>query len=492
MDVNGFWSVVDRVKDSPQPEVDIKEELRDLPPEEIVSYQEHLDRMRVQAYKWDLWGAACLINAVCPEEDFLGFRYWLISRGRRIYQEAIDNPDSLADLPTYGDHEDHVGVAVLLASEDFGHAALTVYKEITGEEMQRGDVVDREPQGELWDVHHDVEEAATRLPRLFAKLCSAGADGPLEISREHSRTGKPWWKSWYQMWPFGNKTCELAKHAESQADRYADRDLPLALWWAATALLNDPSLHRTRTLFFESAAKIVLCGVTGITLEHSKDFSIVHAQLASGGVPPQHISKAVDVMLSTFYSEMVTAKFEPLMKRMNSGGTPERGAMLLQGEDFEHGRVLATVFAGAVVELGNNLTFVANPDRHGWQDFATKDEGYSDSQIRMWRSALAAVLQPVSAARWSHVCSDLASIFREGGNVKFADGWASLSASHDDKEMDLVVGTARINYARCGALSMWLRDLARCPSEYDARKWRGEKLLPPAAMLVNFWEDGES
>ena len=81
------------------------------------------------AYTWDLWGAAYLINGGCSDDGFAYFRSWLISRGRAAYEEAVRDPDSLADLvdPDRDDYE----------FEDLWGLALVVYEERTGEDHRR-------------------------------------------------------------------------------------------------------------------------------------------------------------------------------------------------------------------------------------------------------------------------------------------------------------------------------------------------------------------
>jgi hypothetical protein len=52
-----------------------------------------------ESYRWDLWGAAYLINGGCSDDGFDYFRGWLLSQGRAIWQATLADPDSLADHP---------------------------------------------------------------------------------------------------------------------------------------------------------------------------------------------------------------------------------------------------------------------------------------------------------------------------------------------------------------------------------------------------------
>jgi hypothetical protein len=48
------------------------------------------------AHRWDLWGAAYIMNRGCSDDGFVYFRGWLISQGFDRYHAALKRPDSLA------------------------------------------------------------------------------------------------------------------------------------------------------------------------------------------------------------------------------------------------------------------------------------------------------------------------------------------------------------------------------------------------------------
>ena len=52
------------------------------PPDELIEFHRLFNRAMDDAYIWDLWGAAYLINGGCSDDGFAYFRSWLISRGR--------------------------------------------------------------------------------------------------------------------------------------------------------------------------------------------------------------------------------------------------------------------------------------------------------------------------------------------------------------------------------------------------------------------------
>ncbi len=76
----------------------LRKELLQLPPEEIVEFGRHYDALVGAAYKTDLWGAAYVINGGCSDDGFHEFRSWLVGMGRDVYEKALADPDSLADV----------------------------------------------------------------------------------------------------------------------------------------------------------------------------------------------------------------------------------------------------------------------------------------------------------------------------------------------------------------------------------------------------------
>ena len=156
MNIDDFWEIIAKGKDSEEPEIIIAGELKELSPEEIISYQQHFDSLFDNAYKWNLWGAAYLIGGGCSDDGFMDFRYALISRGKDIYEAALKNPDSLAAL----------GEEVEIDNELFGYVAQEVYEKLTGKEIPNTKSESNDDSmGEEWDFDNE-EENRKMLPEL--------------------------------------------------------------------------------------------------------------------------------------------------------------------------------------------------------------------------------------------------------------------------------------------------------------------------------------
>jgi hypothetical protein len=120
MTIDMFWSLVERVH-AGAPD-DMKEkcrllaaELRTLSCEELISFDEHFRDLFYQAYNWELWAAAYIIErGGCSDDSFMDFRSTLISLGRAAYETALRDVDSLADFninPAWATYEGYQYVA---------------------------------------------------------------------------------------------------------------------------------------------------------------------------------------------------------------------------------------------------------------------------------------------------------------------------------------------------------------------------------------------
>ena len=102
MNDSEFWSFISKSREG----VSECEEQADklswllsaLPAAEILSFDELFAKKRKEAYRWNLWGAAYLINGGCSDDGFEYFRCWLISQGREVFENALKNPYSWRTL----------------------------------------------------------------------------------------------------------------------------------------------------------------------------------------------------------------------------------------------------------------------------------------------------------------------------------------------------------------------------------------------------------
>ncbi|PRX03348.1 UNVERIFIED_ORG: uncharacterized protein DUF4240 [Actinomadura viridilutea] len=69
------------------------------PREQIVAAQRVIWQLMADSYRTDPWAAAYHINGGCSDDGFDYFRGRLILQGRAVFERAVADPDSLADLP---------------------------------------------------------------------------------------------------------------------------------------------------------------------------------------------------------------------------------------------------------------------------------------------------------------------------------------------------------------------------------------------------------
>jgi hypothetical protein len=160
MDDQRFWELIDAARDAAGDDVQdrvngLEQALLVLHADEVREFQRQYEQLLERAHRWDLWGAATLMNGGCSDDGFRHFRDWLISEGEAVFEAALADPDSLAGVEQAGEFE----------LESFGYVAAEVYEQMTDAEMPRGRSVESEsPAGRAWEED--------QLPALFPRLAA--------------------------------------------------------------------------------------------------------------------------------------------------------------------------------------------------------------------------------------------------------------------------------------------------------------------------------
>ena len=139
----------------------IEQRLRRLPPGQIAEFERIRQELDRQAYTYELWGAAYVIEDGCSDDCFRDFRAYLISLGRGPYETALRNPDALASTVEDAETGDW---------ENADDVAPDAYESVAGEDIS-GDSSDLSgnPRGTPWDDDH-AEQLVQRYPRLAARF----------------------------------------------------------------------------------------------------------------------------------------------------------------------------------------------------------------------------------------------------------------------------------------------------------------------------------
>lgn len=155
-----FWTIVEKSKAAAGVDLNRRPAaleliLVSLSLDAIQAFQKQYEQQLLKANRWDLWGAAYVMNGGCSDDGFRYFRDWLISEGRQLFESALAAPDSLAALPRREYFE----------LELFGSAASKASAKKGSGELDRDFKAElTQPQGKEWKE--------SDLPRLFPKLAS--------------------------------------------------------------------------------------------------------------------------------------------------------------------------------------------------------------------------------------------------------------------------------------------------------------------------------
>ena len=120
------------------------------------------------SYRTRLWAAAYVINGGCSDDGFDYFRGWLIVQGRHVFEQAVVNPDALADLAVIPPAPRRA----FLECESGLYIPAQAHRAATAEELPANAYTPGplEPVGG-WDFDFDDQlEMRRRLPRL-TRLC---------------------------------------------------------------------------------------------------------------------------------------------------------------------------------------------------------------------------------------------------------------------------------------------------------------------------------
>lgn len=176
MDEEQFWAIVQTAVDEAGNDEDeylevVKRELSKLSLKEMIGFRLRTDKLLYDSYTSEMWCAGYLMNGGCSDDGFEYFRLWVISRGRKVYEVAMANPDNLID---YIDDDAEMD---FFEFELFWYVALEAFEEAVDAELY--DYIDDEnfktcegnyPNFEFnWE--EDEPESMQKLcPRLFEKF----------------------------------------------------------------------------------------------------------------------------------------------------------------------------------------------------------------------------------------------------------------------------------------------------------------------------------
>ena len=162
MDDQRFWALVEAARDAAGDAVDeriagLEQVLLNHEADEVQAFQDKYDELLQRANTFELRGAAWLVNRGCSDDGFRTFRDWLISEGEQVFEAALADPDSLAELPGTAARE----------LEGFGDVAAEVFEQMTDAPIAHRRALEAgEPTGLAWTE----DQLPARYPRLAEKF----------------------------------------------------------------------------------------------------------------------------------------------------------------------------------------------------------------------------------------------------------------------------------------------------------------------------------
>jgi hypothetical protein len=172
MNKAAFWKLIDASRenaggDLDEQVVDLRAEVEQLDSNEIIQFGKPFAEYWGRAYMWDLWAAAYILGGGCSDDGFLDFRGWLISRGERVYDVALRDPETLAHVVNAdaGDECQYEGFQYV-AREAWQNKTRNLRGDFPVTEITLPD----DPAGEAWSEERDDLER--RFPKLWRKFAA--------------------------------------------------------------------------------------------------------------------------------------------------------------------------------------------------------------------------------------------------------------------------------------------------------------------------------
>ncbi|MBB6579691.1 hypothetical protein HNP33_003807 [Comamonas odontotermitis] len=181
-----FWTLIEQAKGpggDAQHAQRLGQTLAQRTSQEVVDFQIRFDQFREKADQGDVWAAGLLLNrGHGTDSGFEYFRIWLIGQGQAVYESALSDADSLADLADSVATNPSEGAEW----ESYGAAPYHAYLALTGKDLfdalpspQRTDLL-----GSKWDWQ-DYSDLVLeqRLPRLWAKFGQDKQESDLAVQK---------------------------------------------------------------------------------------------------------------------------------------------------------------------------------------------------------------------------------------------------------------------------------------------------------------------
>src|SRR5262245_11337255 len=112
-----FWKLIEAARQADDFINALTANLEDLPARDIVDFQNLLHRKVAEARTFEVLAANFIIQGYVSDDVFEDFRAWLVSQGRKRFEAAVADPESICDWFERSEVDDIHGEAVLFAAQ---------------------------------------------------------------------------------------------------------------------------------------------------------------------------------------------------------------------------------------------------------------------------------------------------------------------------------------------------------------------------------------
>lgn len=165
-----FWNLIERAKHKAFRDVEEQAEilieiLSERPLEDIIEFGRIFEYFHALSYKSDLWAAAYIIQGGCSDDMFDYFRAWLIAQGKDVFENAMENPETLTRVISVEEAEEIDAECILYVADE-------AYQRKTGNNME--EFLDLQgfvkfPELEF-DWNEEDDSLKKKFPRLYKKF----------------------------------------------------------------------------------------------------------------------------------------------------------------------------------------------------------------------------------------------------------------------------------------------------------------------------------
>ena len=161
-----FWQLVTTSDYSLSAEevcAQLRSKLEPLDNTALAAFDKSFSQKMRLSYRWDLYAAAYIIAGCNSEYAFAEFRSWLISRGQDIFENALLQPDDIADFNIMSYQEDRPYPYL----EEYDLIAGLIYEERCGQELPFVPSGQDQPKGKPFK--DKTKYFRTHYPKLFKR-----------------------------------------------------------------------------------------------------------------------------------------------------------------------------------------------------------------------------------------------------------------------------------------------------------------------------------